>query len=180
MTREEFIEILEKNKFFASDGEKYRIPYKIEEDKIVVMGDRPVDLWGIQEIPSAIKFINKGYLDLESITSLPPGVEFKNGGDVYLKSLKTLPPGAEFNNEKGDVHLQALKTLPPGVVFNNEKRVYLESITSISIGVKFMNGGDVYLKLINQGSFFSDWNGNIKGIDSKMLLNGMIKRGVFI
>jgi hypothetical protein len=43
--------------------------------------------------------------------------------------------------------------------FKNEMRVYLGSLT---------------------GDWFSDWKGNIEGIDSKTLLNVMIKRGVFL
>ena len=95
---------------------------------------------------------------LNSLETLPHDVEFNNGGDVYLDSLKTLPPGVEFNNG-GDVRLVSLKTLPPGVEFNN--------------------GGDVYLDDII-GGYFDEWKGNIEGIDSKRLLNVMIKQGVFI
>ena len=60
---------------------------------------------------------------------------------------------------KGYVDLNALTSLPPGVVFNNKGDVYLESLV---------------------GGWFEDWQGNIKGIDSKRLLNMMIKRGMFI
>ena len=91
------------------------------------------------------------------LTSIPPGVEFKNGGSVYLQSLETLPPGVEFNNG-GTVYLDLLKTIPPGVVFKNGGGVYLRSLT---------------------GDWFNDWDSNINGIDSKTLLNGMIKRGIF-
>ena len=105
----------------------------------------------------------KGYVYLRSLTSLPPDVEFKNGGYVDLNSLKSLPPGVEFRNE-GNVYLESLTSLPPGVEFSNEGDVNLYSL----IGGWFGNPyGDA-------------WNGNIKGIDSKMLLNGMIKRGIFL
>ena len=59
---------------------------------------------------------------------------------------------------KGYVNLGSLKILPPGVVFNNEGYVDLRSII---------------------GSYFDEWKGNIKGIDSKRLLNIMISKGVF-
>ena len=101
---------------------------------------------------------HKRHVYLGSLTSLPPGVEFRNKGDVYLNSLTSLPPGAEFRN-KGGVGLSQLKTLPPGAEFRNEGNVYLDSLV---------------------GRRFSDWNGNIDGIDSKRLLNLMISKGVFI
>ena len=95
---------------------------------------------------------------LSSLTSLPPGVVFKNGGTVWLDSLKIIPPGVVFNNE-GYVDLGDLTSLPPGVVFKNGGTVYLNSLI---------------------GGRFSDWRGNIEGVDSKRLLNKMIKDGVFI
>lgn len=80
-------------------------------------------------------------------------------GDVYLKSLTSLPPSVEFRNG-GYVNLESLKTIPPGVQFNN-------------------NRGGVFLRSII-GMSFGDWDGNIKGIYNKRLLNVMIKQGVFI
>jgi hypothetical protein len=40
-------------------------------------------------------------------------------------------------------------------------------------------GGSVFFELLI-GGWLVDWNGNIEGIDSKRLLNVMIKRGMFI
>ena len=100
----------------------------------------------------------KGSVDLKSLTSLSPGVDFNNKGYVDLWSLTSLPPGVVFNN-KGNVNLNSLKSLPPGVQFNNKWYVRLESLV----------GKDG----------FEDWKGNIKGIDSKRLLNFMISKGVF-
>ena len=57
--------------------------------------------------------------------------------------------------------------------------VDLDSLTSLPLGVEFKNGGDVYLGLLI-GRWFNEWESNIEGIDSKMLLNVMIKQGVFI
>jgi hypothetical protein len=100
---------------------------------------------------------HKGTVHLNRLTSLPPGVEFKNVGYVILFSLTSLPPGAEFKN-RGNVGLNSLTFLPSGVEFNNEGDVYLEYLT---------------------GGWFDEWKGNIEGIDSKRLLNKMIKQGVF-
>ena len=79
------------------------------------------------------------------------------GGHVWLDGLKTLPPGVEFKN-RGNVHLGSLETIPPGVEFKNR--------------------GDVKIKGL-------DWvedNGGIRieGVENKMLVNLMIKQGVFI
>jgi hypothetical protein len=85
---------------------------------------------------------------------------------------------------KGDIWLESLTSLPPGVEFRNGGHVNLRSLTSISVGVEFNNGGSVFFEsLINVG-FISEWPGNITGnikyIDSKRLLNVMIKQGMFI
>ena len=71
---------------------------------------------------------------------------------------------------RGRVFLESLTSLPPGVEFKNGGSVFLKSFTSLPPGVEFKNGGSVqpYSKF------------NIKGIDSKRLLNVMIKQGVFI
>ena len=119
--------------------------YEIQGNKIVVTHDRNV--W------------------LEYLTSLPPGVEFRNRGDVWLKSLASLPPGVEFRNA-GKVYLNSLTSLPPDVMFENVGNVFLGGITSLSSNLEFKNDGVVYLRSL-MGGWFSEWNGNIKGIDSK-------------
>ena len=103
----------------------------------------------------------RGSVNLEIITSLPPGVVFKNEDDVFLNSLETLPHGVEFKNG-GTAWLPSLKTIYPSV--------------------EFKNGGSVKLDLL-MGKYvvwFENWPGNIEGVDSKKLLNLMIKQGVFI
>ena len=127
MTREEFIKVLNREKY----------SYEIEGDKIIVT--------------------HGGGVWLDSLTSLPPGVEFRNGGYVDLRSIASLPPGVEFRN-RGDVWLNSLTSLPPNVEFRNEGYVVLKSLI---------------------GGYFDDWKGNIKGIDSKRLLNLMISKGIF-
>ena len=84
----------------------------------------------------------------------------------------------EFNNG-GNVRLGSLTSLPSGVEFRNGYNVYLTSLTSLPPGVKFENEGDVYLDALIGGRF-DEWKGNMEGIDSKRLLNLMIKQGVFI
>ena len=67
------------------------------------------------------------------------------------------------------------------IIVTGEVDVYLESLTSLPPGVEFKNGGDVLLDALI-GDWFSDWEGNIEGIDSnysKRLLNSMIALGLF-
>ena len=99
------------------------------------------------------------------------------GGNVYLNALTSLPPGVEFRN-KDHVGLESLTSLPPGVVFKNGGYVDLRSLTSLPPGVELNNEGGVFLKSLT-GWWFGEWKGNIEGIDSKMLLNVMIKQGLF-
>ena len=150
MTQEEFIGIL--------DNEGYS--YEIEGDKIIITGDGDVDLDDLTSLPPGVVFRNEHTVDLDDLTSLPPGVEFRNGDHVFLRSLISLPPDVEFKNGC-DVYLYSLTSLPPGVEFKNR--------------------GDVYLKSLI-GGWYNDLGGNIKikGIDSKRLLNLMIKKGMFI
>jgi len=155
MTREEFIEVLDKKGY----------SYEIEGDKIVVTHYADIYLNSLKTLSLSVEFKNDGDVCLNSLKTLLPGVEFKNEGYVGLNSLKTLSPGVEFKND-GDVWLVGLKTLPPGVEFKNGEDVCLKSW----IGREGWN---------NNG-WFDDWEGNIKGIDSKRLLNLMISKGMFI
>ena len=99
MTREEFIKVLNREKY----------SYKIEGDKVVVT--------------------HGGYTNLRGLTSLPPGVEFRNKGQVNLESLISLPSGVVFKNREGEhVFLDSLTSIPPGAVFENRGDVYLESL----------------------------------------------------
>ena len=78
----------------------------------------------------------------------------------------------------GRVDLSSLTSLTPGVVFINGGFVDLESLTSLPPGVEFKNGEDVYLVYL-VGGWFGEWQGNIEGIAPERLLNVMIKQGVF-
>ena len=149
MTREEFIEIL--------DRERYS--YKIEGDKIIVT--------------------HKGEVYLMTLTSLPPGVVFKNTGVLHLDSLISLPLGVEFKNTH-NVILNDIKTIHLGVEFMNERDVFLPPFGLLRIhpGVEFKNGLGVYFT--SEPGWYVLWESDIEGIDSKRLLNVMIKRGMFI
>jgi hypothetical protein len=98
-----------------------------------------------------------------TLDSIPSDVEFNSGGPVYLYSIKDLPYGVIFNN-RGDVILDSLKSISRGVEFNNEGDVRLNSLIYTSEG---SNGWNY------------NWEGNIKGVDSKRLINAMIKQGLF-
>ena len=132
--------------------------YEIEGDKIVVNHKTGLYLNELTSIPTGVEFRNEGGVHLRSLTSLHPGMEFRNGGDVYLDSITSISPGVEFKND-GDVNLSSITSISPGVEFKNDGHVYLQSL---------IGGG------------FENWSGNIDGIYNKMLLNLMIKQGVFI
>lgn len=180
MTREEFIKVLEEEGY----------SYKIEGDKVVITHGKKGT--GLDNhiyldvlIPNVI-FVNKGMVQLNNIASLPPGIEFKNGGDVDGNDLYKIEYPLIFQN-RGHVQFPMLETICSGVEFNNGDDVLVDSLKSIPQGVWFKNKGDIYLSSLIGGRL-DEWNGNIKGIktnsrrsiSSKILLNGMIKRGVFL
>jgi len=74
--------------------------------------------------------------------------------------------------------LYDLTSISPGVVFRNGGDVYLNSLTSISPGVEFRNDGDVDLSALI-GGYSAEWKGNIEGIRPNRILNAMIKQGLF-
>jgi hypothetical protein len=95
---------------------------------------------------------------LDDIDTMPSGVVFRNRGNVWIDSITDISPGVHFENE-GNVILDAVKIIPPGVVFNNSGRVNLASLLEFTL---------------------DDWEGHIKGVNHKHLLNLMIKKGLFI
>ena len=105
--------------------------------------------------------------------------------EEFIKVLDTKGYSYEIEGDKlvvtseVSVHLSALTSLPPGVEFKNEGHVRLRSLTSLPPGVKFNNEGDVALNSLD-GGWVDEWSGNIKGIESKRLLNLTIKQGMFI
>ena len=99
-------------------------------------------------------------------------------GDVILfNNFNSIPSGVEFNN-KGVVYLYELKDLQSGVMFNNKGDIVLDSIKNISPDAKFNNSGNIRLEFLD-GIWFDKWNGNIKGIGYKRLLNKMVSLGLF-
>lgn len=97
--------------------------------------------------------------------------------DVYLKDFKTIPPNTEFYN-KGDVIWAEVESLPSGLKFNNSN-VSLIDVNIIPTDVEFNNKGNVNLKSTGI-KYIDQWEGNIKGINPKSLLNGMVKSGLFL
>jgi hypothetical protein len=145
-------------KAFIKILDKKKYSYKIEGDKIVVT--------------------HKSEVYLDDLSSLPPGVVFKNNGVLSLRSLETLHLGVEFKNTN-NVILGGLKTIHLGVEFMNERDVFLPPFQLLMIhpGVEFNNGRGVYFT--STPRFYTLWESNLKGIESKRLLNVMIKQGVF-
>lgn len=92
--------------------------------------------------------------------------------DIRLGALESIPSDVVFRNE-GNVYLLSLYSIPPGTIFNNGASVYFEyMLKSISSSVVFNNGLYIYWKFKPDGC-------DIKGINSKRLLNLMIKQKVF-
>jgi len=85
---------------------------------------------------------------------------------------------ADILANRGKTGQVSLKTIPSGVKFKNRGGVDLDSLKTLSPGVEFKNGGTVWLKSL-VGDMFSNWSGNIEGINSKRLLNVMISKGLF-
>lgn len=115
MTREEFIEIL--------DRESY--PYNIVNGKIVITNkskhginlvgstiDDPVDgghlIVIIDEIPSGVIFQGKGNVNLSSLEVLPDDVEFRNMGDVNLSNIDLPIDLADSFNNSGSISFNNL------------------------------------------------------------------------
>ena len=166
MTQEEFKKILD-DRWYS---------YKEEGNRIEVKSLGGINLPSLTTLPEGIVFSNGSNVHLESLTTLPERTVFSNGGHVHLESLTTLPERTVFSNG-GHVYLRSLTTLPEVIVFSNSGSVYLKSLTTIRKGIVF-SGGDVYLESLT-GEWFCDWKGDIRGIDSKRLLNKMISLGLF-
>jgi hypothetical protein len=167
MTREEFTRIL-KDKPCS---------YITEGDKIIITSGPEIDLGDLEIIPPNVEFRNGGHVYLGRLKSIPSGTVFKNTGDLILYSLKDIPPGTEFRNG-GEIFMNLLTSLPPNLKFYNKGAVGLNSITSIPPNVEFRNGF-VFLPLMIKERWFDEWEGNIRGIDSRWILRKMVKDGLF-
>jgi hypothetical protein len=167
MTREEFIILLESKGY----------DYDISGDSIIInRGDEKniVSLELIDSMPSDVEFSkNCEGVRLYNLKELPPRVYFNNSSYVNLKSLEYIDTEVEFNNG-AMVHLDSLKELNPNVKFNNGGYVAVNSLEKISQDFEFNNGGNVYFSNFNTKT----WDYSIDGINSRRLLNFIIKKGI--
>jgi hypothetical protein len=118
-----------------------------------------------------------GHVNLNHLTSIPPNVVFNNEMDVDLESIKDIPPGVEFNN-RSSVYLNSVTSISPDVIFDNEWGVNLSSLKRIPRSIVFNNKGWVDLSHLLGGLDY-EWEGHIKGIYKRRLLNKMISIGLF-
>ena len=171
MTRKEFIKVLIERHY----------PYSINKDRIVITG-RDIDLHLIETIPPNIVFDNSASVNMTGLRTLPSGIIFNNRGSVYLPFIKKIPADTEFNNGIS-IDLNSLENIPSGVKFNNIENIYLRSLKTISPDVEFNNRGNIYFGLVAHKTLGQELKLSeltIKGIDTKKLLNKMIKRSVFV
>ena len=97
-----------------------------------------------------------------------------------ILDYKDIPYEMERNNlvitYKEAINLDFLDSLPSDLIFRTGY-VYLDKVKRIPAGVKFENHGDINLESLI--GWLYDWEGNIRGIRSKTLLNKMISLGIF-
>jgi hypothetical protein len=94
MTREEFINVLIKNRY----------SYREYGNRIIVNSKRSVVLGSLISMPSGVDFNNVGNVNLDSLIHLPSDVRFYNTGIVSLDSVRSISPGVYFKpNYIGDV-----------------------------------------------------------------------------
>ena len=148
-------------------GERYS-----EEGGEIIIGknkNSDVNLQFLKSIPSGIIFCNNGSVNLNSLTHLPEKISFNNKVDVYLNSLTSLSNGINFSNGR-NVFLDSLTTIPRETIFSDVKFVNLQSI----IGNRPMKPHHSWAH-----NFFDSWEGNIRKIKPNILVNKMIKDGLF-
>lgn len=142
---------------FISILKKKKYKYKEEDDKIIITSG---------EITGMVNF---GFNEIKSI---PSGVIFENHGDVSIETVKILDD-IEFKND-GSVYIPGAIKIFPGVKFNNSSAVYMDILgvnTAYKISSNFLWVScplNTNTKVPTRGS-----------IDSKVLLNKMIERGIF-
>jgi len=104
--------------------------------------------------------------------------EFKEVLDEerYLYRIYDDKIAVNYNVGHCDIYLNEIKSLPNGAIFINRGDIYLDSVTNIPSDVELNNMGNVWL---NNIGWFNNWKGNIEGIDSNILLNYMISKGLF-
>jgi hypothetical protein len=82
-------------------------------------------------------------------------------------------------DQKESVWLHHAYSLPPKVEFRNVRHVFLNRVQHIPSGVEFNNEGKVGLDSLI-GGYIDEWAGNIPDIESKKLLNLMIKKNILL
>lgn len=93
--------------------------------------------------------------------------------DIDLKELKLKThSNAKFIN--GGETTRETEELLESVKFFNKGGDFFYYAEKIHIDGEFYNGGDMHLKSSMVGDLW-DWSGNIKGMDSKGILNFMIR-----
>ena len=125
-------------------------PYEIVGNKIIVNAE--VGNPG---------YSGDGFLYLGELKSLPPNVHFKASGNIYLGSLIHLPSGISFGGRGWMVKLNSLRSIPSDTRFE------------INASIRSLIGP------VGDYGYFSVWEGNIKGIDPKRLLDKMVSLGLF-
>ena len=102
MTREQFIEQLDKDK----------ITYNILGNEIEITGSNGLAYkWNvainqIDTLPSGVIFNNKGNVHIMFLQEIPEGVQFNNGGNIVLGSYDQgikIHPSTVFNNGKSKI-----------------------------------------------------------------------------
>ena len=174
MTREEFIEVLDKEGYSHEINGNKLIVRKAAKDS----GEN--HNLHVYSIPSNVIFEVDGNLGIGFISSIPNGVEFRNTGSVIFLRLETLSPDVKFNN-KGSIWMEEIEVLPSGLVFNNGEGIFLKMIKIIPEDVTFNNKGGLYVDVYKRG--FKNWKVNhegIEGIDDLKIFRHLIKQGMFI
>ena len=197
MTREKFIKILETN-FVRLDKASNLLraedfTYDIVGERIVLKGSFTIIVSGegiderfyaearagrlestvfilSSELPDGLVFSNKGNVRIQGLKNLPNDLSFKNVGDVTIINMRSLTSRIGFAN-RGNVDLDTIKSISSGVVFSNKGDVVILPFKEAHPDVSFRNDGDVIAKILIRVG--------MKGIIQKMLLNSMIKAGIF-
>jgi len=102
MTREEFIDQLDKDK----------ITYNLLGSDIEITGSNGlaykwnVGISHVKALPSGVIFNNKGNVHIPDLQEIPEGVQFNNGGNIvlglYEQGIK-IHPSTVFNNGKSKI-----------------------------------------------------------------------------
>jgi hypothetical protein len=148
MTREEFINILEKKGY----------PFEDKGDRLFVGREfdcLDIDLSRVRSIPPSVIFRNGGSVNLNSIEEIPSGVEFRNLMRVSLHSLRRrIDPSVRFRSSL--IVVSPLLGCDSFIVEGGEDGEivsYMNSFTSFSLGVCGIDDKKVLNHMIELGLF---------------------------